>query len=277
MFCYGISRTRGVRQFWLRICMADQTNPSVSHRWGKTVIMIGLLLFSSVSVALHFTNRIENVMTRYGLIVSERVSYDPMHLQIQFLMGILSLAVIAVIMVVLYLKNFNYLYYEARMDGLTGLMRREQFFQAGKARLEKMWNKGAKKAGCFVILDVDYFKEFNDQYGHPMGDKILKEVAAQLQREFGSDGIIGRLGGDEFVVLVYEPMEKQEIEGRIDRFRREMGQIRVQDKTVTCSIGVIPAEKGLAIEELYRSGDRLLYEAKKKGKNQCVFGYRYKD
>ena len=147
MFCYGISRTRGVRQFWLRIRMADQMNPSVSHRWGKTVIMIGLLLFSSVSVALYFTNRIENVMTRYGLIVSERVSYDLMHLQIQFLMGILSLAVIAVIMVVLYLKNFNYLYYEARMDGLTGLMRREQFFQAGKARLEKMWNKGAKKAG----------------------------------------------------------------------------------------------------------------------------------
>lgn len=188
---------------------------------------------------------------------------------------ILSLALLAIIFILMYQKNFNYLYYEARLDGLTGLMGRQQFFQAGKKILGEMKLEREDAAGCFVILDVDSFKEINDRYGHPEGDRVLREVADHLRKAVGESGILGRLGGDEFVALIRVPLTGEEIETYMSRLREAFATIRVGEQSVTCSIGVIPLEPGVYIEDLYRSADHLLYEAKKKGKNQVAFGYRY--
>lgn len=187
----------------------------------------------------------------------------------------LSLALLAIIFILMYQKNFNYLYYEARLDGLTGLMGRQQFFQAGKKILGEMKLEREDAAGCFVILDVDSFKEINDRYGHPEGDRVLREVADHLRKAVGESGILGRLGGDEFVALIRIPLTGEEIETYMSRLREAFATIRVGEQSVTCSIGVIPLEPGVYIEDLYRSADHLLYEAKKKGKNQVAFGYRY--
>lgn len=187
----------------------------------------------------------------------------------------LSLALLAIIFILMYQKNFNYLYYEARLDGLTGLMGRQQFFQAGKKILGEMKLEREDAAGCFVILDVDSFKEINDRYGHPEGDRVLREVADHLRKAVGESGILGRLGGDEFVALIRVPLTGEEIETYMSRLREAFATIRVGEQSVTCSIGVIPLEPGVYIEDLYRSADHLLYEAKKKGKNQVALGYRY--
>ena len=187
----------------------------------------------------------------------------------------LSLALLAIIFILMYQKNFNYLYYEARLDGLTGLMGRQQFFQAGKKILGEMKFEREDAAGCFVILDVDSFKEINDRYGHPEGDRVLREVADHLRKAVGESGILGRLGGDEFVALIRVPLTGEEIETYMSRLREAFATIRVGEQSVTCSIGVIPLEPGVYIEDLYRSEDHLLYEAKKKGKNQVALGYRY--
>ena len=187
----------------------------------------------------------------------------------------LSLALLAIIFILMYQKNFNYLYYEARLDGLTGLMGRQQFFQAGKKILGEMKLEREDAAGCFVILDVDSFKEINDRYGHPEGDRVLREVADHLRKAVGELGILGRLGGDEFVALIRVPLTGEEIETYMSRLREAFATIRVGEQSVTCSIGVIPLEPGVYIEDLYRSADHLLYEAKKKGKNQVALGYRY--
>lgn len=187
----------------------------------------------------------------------------------------LSLALLAIIFILMYQKNFNYLYYEARLDGLTGLMGRQQFFQAGKKILGEMKLEREDAAGCFVILDVDSFKEINDRYGHPEGDRVLREVADHLRKAVGESGILGRLGGDEFVALIRVPLTGEEIETYMSWLREAFATIRVGEQSVTCSIGVIPLEPGVYIEDLYRSADHLLYEAKKKGKNQVALGYRY--
>mgnify|MGYP002578636144 FL=1 len=187
----------------------------------------------------------------------------------------LSLALLAIIFILMYQKNFNYLYYEARLEGLTGLMGRQQFFQAGKKILGEMKFEREDAAGCFVILDVDSFKEINDRYGHPEGDRVLREVADHLRKAVGESGILGRLGGDEFVALIRVPLTGEEIETYMSRLRETFATIRVGEQSVTCSIGVIPLEPGVYIEDLYRSADHLLYEAKKKGKNQVALGYRY--
>ena len=72
--------------------------------------------------------------------------------------------------------------------------------------------------------------------------------------------------------MICDGVEKEELETLIGRFRRRIKNIRMQNGNVTCSIGVTPVKKGLSVEKLYRSADQLLYEAKKEGKNQVVFG-----
>ena len=184
----------------------------------------------------------------------------------------ISLAVIAIIFILLYQKNSNYLYHEARMDGLTGLFRRRIFFQKGEKILGRLKYNASDRGGYFLILDIDHFKEINDKYGHPTGDKVLKEIARILENNLGEKGIIGRLGGDEFVGLINVPSSKKEIIQILNNMKKEISKIQAGEEYVTCSMGVVLIEKNQTIDQLYRSADRLLYEAKKNGKNQIAFG-----
>ncbi len=271
-FCYSFRNSQYVQRLFYRIRTVDQIN-NFSGRYKKRMyIMILLVLLSSFSVTMYFTNRLSSVISRHGIELSYVVSYDIMHLQIQFLFGMISLAMIVIIVIILHLKNLNYLYYEARLDGLTGLWGRQQFFQVGEQVLDTMEFEESKSYGCFIILDIDHFKEINDRLGHPEGDKVLKAVADNLGKVFQGKGILARFGGDEFVVLVYTPMSRRDIEEHLERLKSRIDAIPIREGKVTCSIGVIPVEKNCTIDGLYRSADRLLYEAKKKGRDQSVFG-----
>lgn len=273
--CYRFSRSGYIKRLNERIAAVNQANAAFAHSRRNALVILVLMLAASFSVALYFTDRIESVMASHEISLNESISYDIMHLQIQFLLGILSLAFLVMIVALLYQKNMNYLYYEARMDDLTGLLGREQFFQTGAGILKDMKAPHGGKTGCFLILDIDHFKEINDRNGHPAGDRVLKRLAENLKELFENRGILGRLGGDEFVALIYHPMAKTEIEKLLNQLKQEMAE--GEGEAATCSIGVIPVEPGYTIEELYRSADRLLYEAKKQGKNQFVFGYRFED
>ena len=276
---YRFCRSPKCRRLEKRIMAADQANASVLHGRKGVRAMILLTGVASFCVALYFTNRIGSMMESYGLRLSEEISYDLMHLQIQFLLGIMSLAFLTILILSLYQKDLNYLYYEARLDGLTGLLGRQLFFQKGEELLESLQEQDTARdrSGCFIIMDVDRFKEINDRFGHPAGDQVLAAIARELKRVFEREAIIGRLGGDEFIALVYKPMERASIEARLNNLKREVGKIALEEGHVTCSVGVIPVEPGYSLEELYLNADRLLYEAKKKGKDRFVFGYRYTD
>mgnify|MGYP005797298917 FL=1 len=277
--CYRFQKSAFFQKIFLHVDTIDRINARVMpKRFGRAIALI-LVLFSSFSVAIYFTNRIETVMIQYEIQISDKIAHDLMHLQIQFLLGIISLAFLVMIVIVLYQKNFNYLYFEAKLDGLTGLMGRQQFFNVGEALLESGDLDAclSDKSNCFIILDVDSFKTINDTFGHPIGDMILKRVAENFSESFGDHSIFGRLGGDEFVGLILEPMTKQEIEQALNGMKERLKRPVIEDLTVTCSIGVIPVEKGYSLQEMYRNADRLLYEAKKNGKDQFVFGYRYRD
>ena len=275
--CYIWRNADRTKVFLDRIHTIDKLNTDVRRNRPAMAALMGVTALAAFSVALYFINRIKRVMSQYGIDLSERVSYDLMHLQMQFLLGILSLAALVIMGIILYQKNYNYLYYKARMDGLTGLHGRRQFFQIGERLLAHMDQTNEERYGCFIILDVDEFKKINDKYGHPEGDRVLKEVANHLRQVFDQECLLGRLGGDEFVAMIYHPIEKKEIEMLLYRLRERIARIRLRETGVTCSVGVIPVEKYYTIDELYRSADRLLYEAKKKGKNQFAFGYRFRD
>ena len=122
------------------------------------------------------------------------------------------------------------------------------------------------------MVDLDQFKEINDLYGHPEGDRILKEAAMAMKLLFGKDSLIGRMGGDEFALLVYVPVSRMEIEDRMRQLIDHVEHIRSGGFRVSCSIGAQPVLRPGPAEALYREADGLLYEAKNRGKRQYVVG-----
>ncbi len=277
LLTYLAQNSRRGQAFKERMERADELGASVSPKRKIWLLLFASLLFAAYCVAVYFTNRMDSVLRWHGLDLSEHAARDLMHIQIQFLLGVLSLTFLVFLFLTLYQKNLSFLYYEAKLDGLTGLLGRTQFFQTGKRLLEEIPARPSGRNGCFIILDLDEFKEINDRFGHPEGDRVLRRVGEILNECFASKGISGRLGGDEFVVLVVQPLEQEEMKDLLRRLKEEVNRIPCKEKTVSCSIGVIPVEEGYTVEELYRNADHLLYEAKKNGKNQFVFGYRYRD
>ena len=134
-----------------------------------------LALVLSFTVAYYFTDRIEQVMRQYGMNLSGDMSHDLMHLQIQFLMGMISLAMLVLIAVMLYQKNFSCLYYEAKRDGLTGLLSRQQFFLAGEQQLAA-WKPGKEGTG----KDAEYGSDL--QHRRDLGAGARRPAGAVPQR-----------------------------------------------------------------------------------------------
>lgn len=271
LLCYYLLNLDSVRRFGDRMQMVNQMETGVLHSRKTMGLAYAVAFGASFSVARYFINRIETVLVQHGIYLSEESVYDVTHLQIQFLLGISSLFALAILVVVLYLKNFNYLYYEAKLDGLTGLISRGQFFLLGEKMLED-WKPGRDgKEGYFIIYDIDNLKQINDRYGHPEGDKIIMDVSFRLRTALGDRGIVGRLGGDEFVALLFMEGGENRIQELLKGLQKEVETIRIGDDSVTISIGIVAVKEGETLSEMYHRADQLLYEAKKRGKNQFVY------
>lgn len=131
------------------------------------------------------------------------------------------------------------------------------------------------QSGVFMMLDVDRFKEVNDNYGHPFGDQILIGVANILRDSFREHDIVGRLGGDEFCVY-FSGMRT------VDRIRQSAQEIlesvaglidpAMGKRPVTCSIGITVCG-GLpkSFSQIYQEADQALYQVKKRGRNGFAF------
>lgn len=274
ILCYMLGKTAYVKKLKYHLHMVDHGNALISYRRRWLMVLGGLVFLSSISVAMYFTDRITRVILQHGVNLTEEISYDIMHLQIQFLFGMIALAVLLIIVITIYQKNSLYLYYEAKLDGLTGLLSRQQFFQEAERLLEGLPFEKGEKTAYFIMIDVDLFKKINDQYGHPAGDKVLVEIAAGLKKAFGKKGLTGRLGGDEFAVFIHHFMTEKELKELLTRLKEDISRIDVLETAVTCSVGVIPIGERCTADEMYHRADVLLYEAKRKGRDQFVFEER---
>ena len=156
----------------------------------------------------------------------------------------------------------------ALTDPLTGLGNHRHF----QERLQRELVAAEEVAGVLslCLVDLDDFKHVNDVYGHPMGDRVLSEVAARLRQ----GGEAFRLGGDEFAVLLPEQGEDTALATADSIVARLRGMELEIAEAVTVSAGVatFPAQ-GVARDELIRHADAALYWAKEHGKNQ-VRSYR---
>ena len=146
--------------------------------------IILLALLSSIAVAIYFVNRMDIVLDQQGTYLTDIEHSDLLHLQIQFLIGILSMMSLVIIFLIFNRRYTTYMDREAKIDALTGVLNRKTFFQScGKALKDLGVRKDA--FSYFIMIDMDYFKEVNDLYGHPEGDRVLKETALELETAFG--------------------------------------------------------------------------------------------
>ena len=155
-------------------------------------------------------------------------------------------------------------------DGLTGLANR-RYFQKRLGEELRRAIRSRKPLGL-ILVDLDYFKPYNDQYGHMAGDEVLRLTAACLQNTVRAMDVVARLGGDEFAVLL--PETNRELAMAIaERIRQEVSRTYVPHKEppsgLTASLGLAVYPKdGEDAETLLYSADRALYMAKSQGRNR---------
>ncbi|MEO7552073.1 MAG: bifunctional diguanylate cyclase/phosphodiesterase [Croceibacterium sp.] len=129
---------------------------------------------------------------------------------------------------------------------------------------------------ALALLDLDGFKSINDQYGHFVGDRLIKECAGLLQELCGSDGRAYRLGGDEFAILAMGPIAGNILEGICHTLLARLGQSLVVDErklNIGASIGLsrCPGSEDVSSSELLRRSDMAMYVSKEGGKNRCTW------
>ncbi|MBR4903991.1 MAG: diguanylate cyclase [Selenomonadaceae bacterium] len=169
-----------------------------------------------------------------------------------------------------YVARFSQEFYDAtnksKHDLLTGLFNKRSFEDEVKAAIK---NKKPNDVSVLLILDFDNFKHVNDNYGHQIGDEVLKAFGLILGRAFRTKDIIGRVGGDEF--MVFMPDMSKEYLGRSEEISQEilheLAILKVGDaEHFSCSIGIGTDAGNYDFKKLYLLADKALYESKERGK-----------
>lgn len=160
--------------------------------------------------------------------------------------------------------------YLADTDALTQLNNRRAFFHLAQQVLNE--SKRHPKPISIMMLDLDHFKDINDQYGHAAGDAVLVHIADVCRQTVRESDIIARLGGEEFVVLMPNTTREQALM-LADRLRNNIDQrcLLFQDNTIhtSASIGIADSPDGhVELDELLSRADHQLYQAKDSGRNQ---------
>lgn len=163
-------------------------------------------------------------------------------------------------------KKLNYF---ATTDELTKLMNRRCFFERADAEASRASRYGRKAS--LAILDVDFFKEVNDQFGHQVGDSVLEHVASVIVETIREHDVIGRIGGEEFALLMPETNldEGKEICERV-RLAVSSNTVTVDDHSISVSVSMglseVKVEESTIGDAMIRA-DQALYDSKHKGRN----------
>ena len=156
-------------------------------------------------------------------------------------------------------------------DDLTGIYNNRAFRRIGTDELARFRRYGRPLS--FIMLDLDHFKLVNDNYGHMVGDAVLRQVATAMLAELREVDIMGRLGGEEFGILLPETLvdDARIVAGRLNDAMHRLiitadGGQRID---ITISLGVAEAESGdTGLDSLMARADKALYKAKEKGRDR---------
>ncbi|MFY8351323.1 diguanylate cyclase [Pseudoalteromonas sp. SSM20] len=161
------------------------------------------------------------------------------------------------------------LQYQANTDPLTQLYNRRYFDQSVERLLAE---KNCHTPMCIAIADIDFFKKFNDQYGHQVGDEVLVAFADILQKFTPENAIVARLGGEEFIIA----LPKQDLANafkHIEHIRKQIENTRISSAchdalSITASFGISQVDS--LLKPAIINADKALYRAKENGRNKVI-------
>ena len=169
-------------------------------------------------------------------------------------------------------NTYSEILQNATMDALTGLNNRRQF----ETRLSEQYAIANRQdiPLCAIMTDIDFFKKFNDTYGHAVGDLVLKQTASVIKNTLREYDIPSRYGGEEFCILLPQTgIEEAKIVAERLRSAVEKMEIELEDGRkihLTISVGLAELDIKDMPEDLYMKADRALYDAKEGGRNRVV-------
>jgi diguanylate cyclase (GGDEF)-like protein len=183
---------------------------------------------------------------------------------------ILTIIIVFLILYKLASHNYKALYF----DYLTGINNKRFFDIKISKHIRKLKIKGTSLT--ILMMDIDFFKGINDNYGHDVGDMVLQHVAKLIHMNIRKQDICFRVGGDEFAVILPETNTEQAslISERIMEKVRNCAFI-IDEKTmknidVTLSIGIVEWQDDMKAEQFYKKVDDVLYVSKRNGRNRIT-------
>lgn len=169
-------------------------------------------------------------------------------------------------------KENKQLAIQGNTDYLTNMMNRRGFLQAIRP-LAYFAHRNKYHVGILMI-DIDYFKLINDTFGHQTGDRVLSEVASGIKSSVRKSDICGRYGGEEFIVFL-SSVEPGAGRGVAEKVRQTLEDLKPDGIPITASIGGCDGPIGTKVEkdlnQLIKTSDICLYEAKDSGRNRVVY------
>lgn len=166
-------------------------------------------------------------------------------------------------------------------DRLTGLYNQKQFYELLQSELAaaQLYNKPLS----LLMLDIDFFKQYNDTFGHPAGDRLLKGFARILVENVRPDDIVARYGGEEFAIILRETTLEQALD-IAERIRQKVADYKFEGRgqqpggRVTCSIGIAQYPiHARNLEDLVKRADEALYRSKYNGRNRVAYHLAFMD
>lgn len=168
----------------------------------------------------------------------------------------------------------NDLIRKAQIDGMTGL------YNPTSTREKIITMISKRQSGtvdAFILIDVDFFKEINDNYGHYTGDQVLLRLSETIRKTFRKTDVAGRFGGDEFCIYMQNIPSEKFVKSRCRQLNEEISS-SVDGMNISLSIGISLVDEKKSFDDIYKEADHALYEAKRNGKNQyAVFEDTTKD
>ncbi len=187
----------------------------------------------------------------------------------------ISLAALLAALVLIWSRNerMQELRRQAGQDPLTGLKNRRRFEEDLHTELARSRREGGE--GALLMLDLDNFKRVNDTLGHPVGDRVIADIAGVLRARMRMTDVVARLGGDEFAVVLphCDPGEARLVGEEIGAAIREHAPDEEAVPSITVSVGIAMFGPDVAadLESLEEQADAALYEAKRAGRDAVRF------
>lgn len=239
-------------------------------------ILLALLIVSVVSRinSVPVTSMISlSMYLAYLLIAYYAMKYENLWLEIIYplIFAITAFTATYITKYIIKSRDFEHQYKLATTDGLTDLYNHRYFQEQIRMHIENA--KRYQTEFSLIIIDIDYFKKFNDNFGHQSGDAVLRQVAQTLKRNVRATDIVCRYGGEEMSIILpntskevaYSTAEK--ICERVASRKFKLSNGKEAGVTISLGVSTFPHD-GDNAEEIIESADKRLYEAKNSGRNR---------